>query len=110
MKYLFACILFFLGACQNNYHIYQYDNGDDYVQDGMIRIVDKSTKKMGYATPDGKVVIKPEFAFGYPFKNGVAKVTYEGNLAEVKNSQAEYHIWQSSQWFYIDKQGNQVKR
>lgn len=104
--------LFFLTSCHlgHHYRVYQFDNGDDYEQEGLVRIVDPKTQKMGYATPDGDVVIKPRFAFAHPFRNGVAKVTNEGYQAEVHGSHGEYHIWQSKNWFYIDKQGDEIKK
>ena len=57
-----------------HYRPYRFDNGDDYIQDGMYRIVD-NRGRIGYADEKGKPVIKPRFAFGFPFKNGKAKVT-----------------------------------
>ncbi len=112
MKYIYFFIVLLLCACHFNHHydIYQYDNGDYYVSDGLVRIVDPKTQKMGYAKPNGEVVIKPQFAFAYPFEKGTAKVTYEGYKREVHGSNGEYHIWQSKHWFYIDKQGYEVKK
>ena len=108
----FILFLLFCGSCSptQSYDIYQIDNGNDYVQEGLVRIIDKTTHKMGYATPQGKVMIQPQFAFGFPFKNGRAKVTTEGELKEVSDSQGEYHYWESSSWFYIDKQGNKISK
>lgn len=63
-----------------------------------------------YATPDGKVLIEPQFSYGYPFENGIAKVTYKGEQKVVDNSQGEYHYWDSDDWFYIDKQGNKINQ
>lgn len=107
---IFLLALLLCTACGLNksYTIYQYDNGDDYVKDGTIRIVDTRSKKIGYATPDGKVLIEPQFAYGYPFENGKAKVTYKGTPKAVENSQGEYHYWESDAWFYIDKQGHKI--
>ena len=104
LLFAFFCATY---STDKHYTIYQYDNGDDYVQDGTIRIVDPQTGKIGYATPapEAKVIIEPRFAFGYPFENGKAKVTYHGSLKSVPNSQGEYHYWDSDDWFYIDKQG-----
>lgn len=87
---------------------YQYDNGDDYVSDGRYRIVDKEGK-IGYATKNGAVVISPRFAFGFPFKNGRAKVTDSGHLEEVKGSDGKYHHWVSDSWYWIDKMGNRLE-
>ena len=112
MKYIYLSLLFLLCACHigHHYKVYQFDNGDDYEQEGLVRIVDPKTQKMGYATPDGKVVIEPRFAFAHPFHEGTAKVTYEGHQAEVHGSHGEYHLWQSKHWFYIDRQGYEVKK
>lgn len=87
---------------------YQYDNGDDYVSDGRYRIVDKDGK-IGYATENNAVIISPRFAFGFPFKNGRAKVTDCGHLEEVKGSDGEYHYWVSDNWYWIDKMGNRLE-
>ena len=84
---------------------YQYDNGDDYVSEGLYRIVD-GDGRIGYATANNAVIISPRFAFGFPFKNGRAKVTDSGHLEEVKGSDGEYHFWVSDNWYWIDKMGN----
>ena len=87
---------------------YQYDNGDDYVSDGRYRIVD-CDGKIGYATANNAVIISPRFAFGFPFKNGRAKVTDSGHLEEVKGNDGEYHYWVSNNWYWIDKMGNRLE-
>lgn len=92
---------------KSDYKPYQYDNGDDYVSDGRYRIVDKYGK-IGYATVNNTVIISPRFAFGFPFKNGRAKVTDSGHLEEVKGSDGEYHYWVSNSWYWIDKMGNRL--
>lgn len=86
---------------------FQYDNGDDYVSDGLYRIVD-TDGLIGYATEYGDVAISPRFAFGFPFKNGRAKVTDSGHLEEVEGSGGEYHYWASDNWYWIDKTGNKL--
>ena len=107
--FLLAALLCTACGLNKQYAVYQYDNGNDYVKDGTIRIVDTQSGKIGYATPDGKVLIKPQYAYGYPFENGTAKVTYEGEQKAVTDSHGEYHYWDSDNWFYIDKQGNPIK-
>ena len=101
----------FCTACSTGKHyaIYQYDNGNDYIKDGTVRIVDAQSGKMGYATADGKMLIKPRFAFAHPFENGIAKVTYTGESKTVGDSYGEYHYWDSDDWFYINKQGQQIQ-
>lgn len=94
-------------VAKSGFKPYQYDNGDDYVSDGRYRIVDKNGK-IGYATANNVVIISPRFAFGFPFKNGRAKVTDSGHLEEVKGSDGEYHYWVSDNWYWIDKMGNRI--
>lgn len=110
MKYSFlSCLIFLTGCCSNHhYAVYHYDNGNDYTSEEMIRIVDNQNKKIGYASASGKIIIPPQYAFGYPFKNGKAKVTYFGNEEAVKGSNGEYHYWKSHDWFYIDKTGKRL--
>lgn len=86
------------------YRAFQYDNGDDYVKDGLYRIVDERGR-IGYADERGITVIAPRFAFGFPFENGKAKVTDSGQEKEVEGSRGEYHYWDSDDWYYIDKTG-----
>lgn len=89
------------------YRPFQYDNGDDYVRDGLYRIVD-DRGKIGYADEKGTTVITPRFAFGFPFENGKAKVTDCGQMEAVAGSQGEYHYWESDNWYYIDKTGRKL--
>lgn len=89
------------------YPAFQYDNGDDYVKDGLYRIVDERGK-IGYANGNGHTVITPRFAFGFPFENGKAKVTDSGEEKDVEGSRGEYHYWDSDEWYYIDKTGRKL--
>lgn len=91
-----------------HYGVFQCDNGNDYLHDGMYRIVDKRGRT-GYADGDGRTAIKPRFAFGFPFENGKAKVTGKGEMKEVPESGGEYHYWESDEWYYIDKNGNRTE-
>lgn len=54
------------------YSVFQYDNGDDYIQDGMHRIIDNRG------------------LIGYADENGKAKVTDKGEMKEVPGSVGEY--------------------
>lgn len=98
-----------VGLCgcssMKHYGVFQCDNGNDYVSEGLYRIVDKRGR-IGYADESGRTVIKPRFAFGFPFENGKAKVTDKGEMKEVPGSDGEYHYWKSDEWYYIDKKGN----
>lgn len=90
------------------YTAYQYDNGADYVREGLYRIVD-AQGKMGYADEQGRVVIAPRFAFGFPFEQGRAKVTDSGRETVVPGSGGEYRVWQSDDWYYIDRTGTRLE-
>ena len=92
----------------NTDYQFQYDNGDDYVSEGLYRIVDRKGR-IGYADETGKTVIRPRFAFGYPFEGGKAKVTDSGERKEVAGSGSEHWYWESDDWYYIDKQGNRCE-
>lgn len=89
------------------YPAFQYDNGDDYVRDGLYRIVDERGR-IGYADEKGNTVITPRFSFGFPFENGKAKVTDCGQMKEVEGSRGEYHYWESDDWYFIDKSGRKL--
>ena len=56
-----------------------------------------------------RTVRKPQFAFGYPFKDGKAKVTDTGERKEVPGSDGEYWYWESDEWYYIDKSGDRIE-
>lgn len=77
---IYLSVVLLLCSCDSarHYATYQFDNGDDYVSEGLYRIVDRKGH-IGYADETGKTVIRPRFAFGYPFEGGKAKVTDSGN-------------------------------
>ena len=88
---------------QRLYQIYPFDNGPDYVSDGLFRIVKDG--KIGYADSTGKIVIPPTFACAYPFSNGEAKVS----LDCVLEKDQEHTIPKSDNWFNIDKTGQKIE-
>mgnify|MGYP002129719503 FL=1 len=103
-------VIMLLCGCSSmkHYGVFQCDNGNDYVSEGLYRIVDKRGR-IGYADESGRTVIKPRFAFGFPFENGKAKVTDKGEMKEVPGSDGEYHYWESDEWYYINKEGKRIK-
>lgn len=86
---IYLSVVLLLCSCDSarHYATYQFDNGDDYVSEGLYRIVDRKGH-IGYADETGKTVIRPRFAFGYPFEGGKAKVTDSGKRKEVAGSGA----------------------
>ncbi len=81
-----------------------YDNGPDYMEEGKFRILDEEGK-YGFADEKG-IAIRPAYAFAFPFKNGLSKVTLSGQKVQI----GEHWHWESSteEWFYIDHNGNVV--
>ncbi len=86
------------------YPAFQFDNGDDYVMDGMYRIVDEQGR-IGYADENGNTVITPRFKCAFPFENGKARVSDSG---EKRRYDAEHWDWDSNDWYYIDKTGRKI--
>ncbi|MFC0323461.1 WG repeat-containing protein [Gallibacterium melopsittaci] len=106
--FLSALICILVGCTtQEQYRPYHFDNGEDYVVEGMVRIVDQQGR-IGYADQLGKVLITPRFACAFPFENGRAKVADKGKIQAVPGSKGEYHYCQSDDWYYIDRQGNKI--
>lgn len=106
---LFYTFLLLAGCAGTRHHTaLRYDNGDDYVSEGLYRIMDRKGR-IGYADETGKTVIRPRFVFGYPFEKGKAKVTDSGKRKEVAGSGGEYWYWDSDDWYYIDRSGNRIE-
>lgn len=91
------------------FYVFKYDNGADDVKEGLFRITDDKGL-IGFADTLGNIVIKPQFKFAFPFKNGKAKVTFSGESKDVPDSNGEKHYWDSSDWYYIDKNGKMLKQ
>ena len=58
--------------CINNagkelFYVFKYDNGPDYIQEGLFRIMNEDGL-VGFADSLGNVVIKPQFKFAYPLR------------------------------------------
>jgi WG containing repeat len=76
------------------YPVFVFDNGPDYVSDGLFRIVRNG--KIGFADGrTGSVVIKPQFKCAWPFEKGKAKVAID---CSVKRYQ-EHSSWASDTCF-----------
>ena len=63
--------LLYLSWAIGEVKVFMFDNGPDYVSDGMYRIIENG--KMGFANEKGKVVIPPKYDFVWPFEKGSAK-------------------------------------
>ena len=79
-----------------------YDNGPDYLSEGLFRIENKRNGKIGFADMQGNIIILPTYFHASPFKNGIAKVTKVGKKEKV----GEYTIITNGEWGLINKKGN----
>jgi len=77
-----------------------YDNGPDYFSEGLARTI--NDKKIGYFNEKLKIKIKPEYDFGFPFKNGKAIVCN----GCVRQKIAEHSTIVDGKWGIIDAIGN----
>lgn len=89
------------------FYVFKYDNGPDYTQEGLFRIMDEDGL-VGFADSLGNVIIEPQFKFAYPFKGGKTKATLKGERKVVPESDGEKHYWESGTWFYIDKRNKHL--
>ncbi len=85
------------------YEVYVYDNGPDYLQEGLFRIL--RNEQIGYADATGQIVIEPQFACAEPFEDGKARVALDCTL----NSDGEHTTMESDEWFYIDRSGEKIE-
>lgn len=85
------------------FDIFIYDNGPDYVVEGLFRIVKNGL--IGYANLDGEIVIEPKYKCAYPFENGKAEVSLDCQEDEM----GEHTMWVGGTWITIDKEGKEVK-
>lgn len=88
------------------FYVFKCDNGPDYIREGLFRIMDENGL-IGFADSLGNVVIKPQFKFAFPFKDGKAKVTFTGK--QKAKPDGEHHEWVSDKWQYINKKGERIQ-
>lgn len=86
------------------FEVYWFDNGPDYVQDGLFRI--KKDDKVGYANEAGDIIIEPQYKCTTPFENGQARVAVECDLVE----DGEYTRMENAKWLTIDTEGQEVSK
>lgn len=91
------------------FNVFKYDNGVDYAREGFFRIIDDKGL-IGFADTLGNIVIKTQFKFAFPFENGKAKVTFSGKNKEIPDSNGKKHYWDSSEWYYINKNGKIINK
>ena len=82
------------------FYVFKYDNGPDYIREGLFRIMDENGS-IGFADSLGNVVIKPQFKFATPFEEGKTQVTRSGKAYD----DGEHSFWESDEWQYINEKG-----
>ncbi len=85
------------------FYLYKYDNGPDYIREGLFRIMDEDGW-IGFADSLGNVVIKPQFKFATSFENGKAQATTSGDAI----NDGEHSFWKSDEWQLIDHKGDKM--
>lgn len=76
----------------------------DQYSEGLVRIL--QNEKIGYADKTGAIIIKPKYKCAFPFINGKAKVA--NDCEEIKD-ELNHSKWESTCWFYINKNGEIIK-
>ena len=85
------------------FEVFKYDNGPDYVQNGLFRIIKNG--KIGYANLDGEIIIEARFDCAYPFEENVAKVS--GDCTTI--TEGDYSMWESDNWYKITVDGKRME-
>ncbi|WP_431160163.1 WG repeat-containing protein [Flagellimonas beolgyonensis] len=96
-----------LGIDENGkelFEVFKYDNGPDYVESGLFRIIKNG--KIGYADTEGNIRIQPKFDCAYPFKGEFANVSIDCQI----EMDGEHSTWKSDSWFMINKVGEIVEK
>lgn len=61
---------------------FMFDNGPDYWQGGLARIVD-DRGKFGFISTTGAIVVPPTYDFAYAFCRGIAKTALDGKAGYI---------------------------
>jgi hypothetical protein len=83
-----------------------YDNGPDYFVEGLARYVD-GKKLMGFFDRTGRIAIKAQYEFAWPFEKGKATV---GRAISYDTTSDEHTIVNAGEMAEIDMQGKIVKQ
>lgn len=95
----------FVGIDRNErvlFKVFPYDNGPDYLSDGLMRIVKDG--QIGFADSVGNIVIAPQFTAVMPFRNGLAAYCPDC----VSNKAGEHSSWIGGKWGFVNKSGHTV--
>lgn len=93
---------FYVAQSGKAVRVYLFENGADYFADGLARTV--ATGKIGYMDRRLRVVVKPDYDFGFPFAKGRAVVC----LGCTEVMEGEHRSVRGGRWGMIDKTGARV--
>ena len=82
-----------------------FDNGPDYVVEGLARTVKNG--KVGFINTKLDPVVAPIWDFAFPFEHGVA-VVCTGCVSTPASPSGEHRTMTGGKWGYIDKRGKVV--
>lgn len=82
-----------------------FDNGPDYVVEGLARTVKNG--KIGFINIELDPVVAPSWDFAFPFEHGVAMVC-TGCVSTPASPGGEHRTMTGGKWGYIDKRGEVV--
>lgn len=98
----------FIGIDRNGnrlFSVFNFDNGPDYVEEGLFRIIDED--KMGFANMDGDIVIPPKYDMVGAFEQGFAHFAIGGERVY----HGEHWFWENNTGDgYVDHNGNDYLR
>lgn len=86
------------------YAPYLFDNGPDYLEEGLIRFVENG--KIGFVDRFGKKAIKAQWDWASPFEYGIAKACNNCSFDYSKDPEHPSLDLSKASTFYIDKQGH----
>ena len=86
------------------FQVCSFELGPDIISNGLSRIIENG--KIGFANMNGKIVIKPNWGFIFPFQeNGLAIFCEKGNWIWIDK---EHRKFSGGKWGAMDTKGNIV--
>ena len=86
------------------FQVCSFELGPDIISNGLFRIIENG--KIGFANMNGKIVIKPNWGFIFPFQeNGLAIFCEKGNWIWIDK---EHRKFSGGKWGAMDTKGNIV--
>lgn len=86
--------------------VFNYDNGPDYLHEGLFRIKDDEDN-IGFGNMEGNIIIKPAYFYATPFQYGFSAVN-KGGYLENTDHLNNYSVVSGGKWGLINKNGKKV--